>query len=73
MDHIESFETFSERLTRESSAQKLEETSKKQGEYADYFKGQLQKYNVTSPNELSDEEKKKFFNEIEAGWTGDKE
>lgn len=31
------------------------------------FRDALKKYNVSSPNELSDEDKKKFFNDIDAG------
>ena len=37
-------------------------------EYKAFFDKMLKKYNVTSPDELSKEEKKKFFDEIENGW-----
>ena len=33
----------------------------------------MQKFGCKSPNELSDEDKKKFYNEIEKEWTKDKE
>ena len=36
-----------------------------------FFAGKLKKYGVKSPSELSDEDKKKFFNEIEKDWTHD--
>ena len=36
-----------------------------------FFAGKLKKYGVKSPSELSDEEKKKFFSEIEKDWTHD--
>lgn len=45
------------------------ELSKLQKEYADYFKKILDKYNVGSPAELSEDEKKKFFDEVKKGWT----
>lgn len=36
--------------------------------YDEFFKKMLAKYKVSSPDELSDEEKKKFFQEVEDGW-----
>lgn len=36
--------------------------------YADYFKRKLEEYKVDSPADLSEEDKKKFFSEVEAGW-----
>ena len=33
-----------------------------------FFKEKLKKYSVESPDELSTEDKKKFFNEIDAEW-----
>lgn len=44
-----------------------------QSEYQKFFTKKLEKYSVKSPSELSKEDKKKFFAEIEAEWTGDKE
>ena len=44
-----------------------------QAEYKKFFDKKLAKFKVKSPAELSDEEKKKFFNEIEKEWTGDKD
>ena len=42
-------------------------------EYQKFFDKKLKKYKVSSPSELSDEEKKKFFDEIDKEWTGDHE
>jgi len=44
-----------------------------ESEYQTFFKKKLKEYGVSSPAELSDEEKKKFFNQIEKEWTKDKE
>ena len=51
-----------------------EEVAEEEGDKEDYMKffaGKLKKYGVKSPSELSDEDKKKFFNEIEKDWTHD--
>jgi len=37
--------------------------------YEAFFKKMLKKYGVTEPDQLSTEKKKKFFKEIEDGWT----
>lgn len=42
-------------------------------EYQKYFKKKLDKYKVKSPSELDESEKKKFFEEVDKGWTGEKE
>ena len=42
-------------------------------EYKKFFDKKLAKYKVDSPEDLSDEEKKKFFNEIDKEWKGDDE
>ncbi len=42
-------------------------------EYEAFFKKTLKKYGVEEPDELEGGEKKKFFDEIDAGWKGDKE
>ena len=42
-------------------------------EYQKLFNAKLKKYGVNSPEDLSDEEKKKFFNEIDKEWKGDNE
>ena len=41
--------------------------------YQTFFNKKLKEAGVKSPSELSDEEKKKFFNEIDKEWKGKKE
>ena len=55
---------------REAECKKDVKESK---EYKEYFKKILTKYNVEDPSELSKEDKQKFFDEVDAGWKGDKE
>lgn len=42
-------------------------------EYHKFFRKKLEKFGVKSPSELSAEDKKKFFDEIDAEWEGEKE
>ena len=42
-------------------------------EYMKFFSDTMKKFGVKSPAELSDEDKKKFFNQIDKGWKGDNE
>ncbi|UOK16687.1 DNA ligase I [Vibrio phage phiKT1024] len=51
----------------------LEESMDDKKAYQMYFDKMLKKYNVESPEELSDEDKKKFFDEVDKGWKADKE
>ena len=48
-------------------------TIKEETEYQKFFTKKLEKFGVKSPAELSDEDKKKFFDEIDAEWEGEKE
>lgn len=41
--------------------------------YKEFFAKKLEKYDVKSPAELSDEDKQKFFDEVDAEWEGEKE
>ncbi|MCK5538564.1 MAG: hypothetical protein KAI79_17195 [Bacteroidales bacterium] len=41
--------------------------------YKQYFDKKLKKYGVKSAAELDKKEKKKFFDEVDAGWEGDNE
>jgi heat shock protein HspQ len=67
--HIQDFATFSSKLKEMKSIKEEQEKSAKQEEYAQFFKKTLQKYGVSSPGELKNEEEKKaFFNEIDKGW-----
>ena len=55
---------------------KYREVAEEEGDKEDYMKffaGKMKKYGVKSPSELSDEDKKKFFDEIDKGWKGDNE
>lgn len=40
--------------------------------YQEFFKKKMKEWDISSPEDLSDEDKKKFFNEIEKEWKGDK-
>ena len=42
-------------------------------EYQKFFNKKLKKFDVKSVSELDDEDKKKFFNEIDKEWKGDNE
>ena len=42
-------------------------------EYMKYFQKKLDKYNVSSPSELDAETKKKFFDEVDAGYEAENE
>lgn len=41
--------------------------------YKDFFNKKLEKYGVKSATELSGEDKKKFFDEVDAEWEGENE
>jgi len=43
-----------------------------ESDYQAFFKKKLKEYGVDSPDKLSDADKKKFFNEIEKEWKGEK-
>ena len=60
---------------REKEEEKSNIISEKDKEldYKTFFAQKLKKYGVTEPDELSDEDKKKFFDEIENEWEGEKE
>jgi hypothetical protein len=44
----------------------------KEETYKEFFNKKLKKYGVKSPAELDDDQKKKFFDEIDKEWTGEK-
>lgn len=56
-------ETFQSLVESESSKYISEKET-----YREYFRNKLKEYEVKSPNELSDELKVKFFNEIKKEW-----
>ena len=41
--------------------------------YKKFFNAKLKKYGVTSPAQLKGDDKKKFYDEIDAEWEGDNE
>lgn len=51
----------------------LREAEEKTTEYQKFFAKKLEKYGVKSPSELSDEDKKKFYDEVDAEWEGEDE
>lgn len=68
LKHIKNFATFSQVLQAQNEEKKLQEKSGAQKEYADFFLKLLQKYDVSSPNDLDDAKKKEFFDEVSKGW-----
>ena len=44
-----------------------------EGDYQAFFQGAMKKFGISSPDELDDEKKKKFFNYIDANYKGEKE
>lgn len=46
---------------------------KSQDAYDRFFNKMLKKWNVDSPEELSDEKKKEFFDAVDKGWKADDE
>ena len=47
--------------------------NEKATEYTDFVREVLAKYNVSSPKELDDETKAKFYEELDKGWTSEEE
>ncbi len=46
---------------------------KESDDYKEYFQKKLKAYKVETPDELSDEDKKKFYDDVDAGWEGEEE
>lgn len=51
----------------------LEADTVQEGSYEDFFKSALEKWGVSEPDQLDDEEKSKFFNYVDANWSAEKE
>ena len=51
----------------------LEADAVKEGTYEDFFKSALKKWGVSSPEDLGEEDKVKFFDYIDKNWTAEKE
>jgi Arc/MetJ-type ribon-helix-helix transcriptional regulator len=61
----ESLDSILEKMFSENSkTKKLRE----QSDYQAHFKSMLQKWNIKSPNELSEDKKKEFFNQLSSSW-----
>ena len=50
-----------------------EEMTEKQKAYREFFRKKLSEYGAKSPADLSDDDKKKFFNEIDKEWKSEEE
>ena len=50
-----------------------EKNQVKEGEYQEFFKAALEKWGVSSPDELDDDKKKEFFDYIDKNWSGENE
>ena len=46
---------------------------KEETEYQKFFTKALKKYGKSSPSDMSDEEKKEFFDYVDRNWKADKE
>ena len=53
--------------------EELESDAVQEGTYEDFFQSALKKFGVSSPEDLSDEAKVKFFDYVDANWTAKKE
>ena len=51
----------------------LEADAVQEGTYEDFFQSALKKFGVSSPEDLGEEEKVKFFDYVDANWTAKKE
>jgi len=64
---------LNESISRITSLYVAESSSGNNSEYRKFFEKTLKKFGVESPEDLSDSDKKKFFNEIDSGWTSKRE
>jgi hypothetical protein len=46
---------------------------KKENKYDKFFRKKMKEWNISSPDELSKEEKKKFFDEVDREWKSEEE
>ena len=69
-EHAKMMREVQKKLKEKDSEEVAEEEGDKE-DYMKFFAGKMKKYGVKSPSELSDEDKKKFFNEIEKDWKHD--
>ena len=53
--------------------EELEADTVQEGSYEDFFQSALKKWGVSAQDDLEDEEKVKFFNYVDANWSGENE
>ena len=53
--------------------EELEADAVQEGTYEDFFQSALKKFGVSSPEDLDDEEKVKFFDYVDKNWTAENE
>jgi hypothetical protein len=53
--------------------EELESDAVQEGTYEDFFQSALKKWGVSAPDDLDDEAKVKFFDYIDANWSGENE
>ena len=51
----------------------LEADTVKEGSYEDFFQSAMKKFNISSPDELDDDEKVKFFNYVDKNYSAKSE
>jgi hypothetical protein len=61
------------KITKTKLREIIRQSIMEEREYDKYFKGMLAKYGVQSPADLSDEQKSKFFTDVDKGWTAKNE
>ena len=71
-DHAKMMREVQKKLKDKDSEEVAEEEGDKE-EYTAFVNKTLKKYGVKSPAELSPEDKKRFYNELDAGWKADDE
>lgn len=71
MEHIKSFQSFTKFMSEVQTKKVAEEKAARQSQYAEFFKSKLEEYGVSSPAELAEEKRAKFFEEVNK-WTGKK-
>jgi len=70
MEHIKSFQSFTTFMSEVQTKKVEEDKAAKQAQYGEFFKTKLQEYGVSTPAELDEEKRAKFYNEINT-WEGD--
>ena len=53
--------------------EELEADTVQEGTYEEFFQSALKKWGVSAPDDLEDDEKVKFFNYVDANWSGENE